>query len=87
MVIVLLAPFGPTFAALLLTGLLEGRAGLRDLWRRLLLWRVGAGYYAFVLCWLVVAKIAGAAAFSWTGGGTYEMPNLPSGAPCRCASS
>jgi hypothetical protein len=75
-VIVLLAPFGPTLAALLLTGLLDGRAGLRDQWRRLLLWRVGAGYYVFVLCWLVMAKVAGAAASSLTGGGPHEMPNL-----------
>ena len=75
-VIVLLAPFGPTFSALLMTGLLEGRAGLRDLWRRLRLWRVSVGYYAFVLCWLALAKLAGAAIVALAGSGIYEMPNL-----------
>jgi membrane protease YdiL (CAAX protease family) len=76
LLVVLLAPFGPTLSALLMTSLLEGRAGLRDLWRRLRLWRVGARWYAFVLCWLVLAKLAGSWVVSFGGGGTYEMPNL-----------
>jgi membrane protease YdiL (CAAX protease family) len=59
-----------------MTGLLEGRAGLRDLWRRLRLWRVSVGYYAFVLCWLALAKLAGAAIVALAGSGIYEMPNL-----------
>lgn len=40
---------GPTVAGLLLTGLLDGRAGVRELLSRLLRWRVGAGWYAFAL--------------------------------------
>lgn len=76
MIVVLLAPFGPTISALLMTALLDGRPGLRDLWRRLCLYRVGAGYYVFVLCWLVVAKLAGASVFALAGGGSYAMPNL-----------
>jgi uncharacterized protein len=38
---------GPTIAGLLLTGLLDGRPGLRQLLARLLKWRVGVGWYAF----------------------------------------
>jgi membrane protease YdiL (CAAX protease family) len=40
---------GPSLAGILLTGLLYGRAGLRDLLSRLLRWRVGARWYAVAL--------------------------------------
>lgn len=42
-----LGSFGPTVAALLLTGLVEGRAGLRRLLRPLFIWRVHWGWYLF----------------------------------------
>jgi uncharacterized protein len=40
---------GPTIAGILMTGLLYGKPGLRQLLARLLKWRVGAGWYAFAL--------------------------------------
>jgi membrane protease YdiL (CAAX protease family) len=40
---------GPSFAGLLLTGLVYGRAGFRELRSRLLKWRVSAGWYAVTL--------------------------------------
>ena len=40
---------GPSLAGLLLTGLVHGRAGFRDLRSRLLRWRVGARWYAVAL--------------------------------------
>lgn len=40
---------GPSVAGLLLTGLIHGRAGLRELLSRLLRWRVGARWYAVAL--------------------------------------
>ncbi len=40
---------GPAIAGLLMTGLLYGRPGLRELLSRLLHWRVSAGWYAFAL--------------------------------------
>jgi len=43
----LLAMFaGPSIAGILLTGLVSGRAGFRELLSRLLRWRVGARWYA-----------------------------------------
>ena len=48
--IVFLAYFlGPSVASILLTGLVYGRAGLRELLSRLLRWRVGARWYAVAL--------------------------------------
>jgi membrane protease YdiL (CAAX protease family) len=40
---------GPSVAGILLTGLVYGRAGLRELLSRLLRWRVGARWYAVAL--------------------------------------
>jgi membrane protease YdiL (CAAX protease family) len=40
---------GPSVAGLLLTGVVSGRAGLRELLSRLLRWRVGARWYAVAL--------------------------------------
>ena len=40
---------GPSVAGILLTGLLYGRAGFRELRSRLLEWRVGARWYAVAL--------------------------------------
>src|SRR5215213_7636726 len=40
---------GPSVAGILMTGLLHGRAGLRDLLTRLTRWRVGARWYAMAL--------------------------------------
>jgi membrane protease YdiL (CAAX protease family) len=48
-VVVLPYFLGPSFASLLLTGLVHGRAGFRELLSRLLTWRVGAAWYAVAL--------------------------------------
>jgi hypothetical protein len=40
---------GPSISGLFMTGLVHGRAGLRDLLARLLRWRVGARWYAVAL--------------------------------------
>ena len=40
---------GPTLSAFVMTGVTEGRGGVRRLLRRIVLWRVGFGWYLFVL--------------------------------------
>jgi membrane protease YdiL (CAAX protease family) len=40
---------GPSIAGILMTGLVSGRAGLRELLSRMLRWRVGARWYAAAL--------------------------------------
>ena len=40
---------GPTLAAFIMTGATEGRAGIRRLMHRYVLWRVGLGWYLVVL--------------------------------------
>jgi membrane protease YdiL (CAAX protease family) len=50
---------GPSGAGILLTGLLDGRAGFRELYSRLIRWQVGARWYAVALLTvpLVIASI------------------------------
>jgi membrane protease YdiL (CAAX protease family) len=48
-VVILALLAGPSVAGILLTGLVYGRAGLRELFSRLLRWRVGARWYAVAL--------------------------------------
>jgi CAAX protease family protein len=58
---------GPSFAGILLTGLVYGRAGLRELRSRLLKWRVGARWYAAALLIapaLMTALLLGLSLFS-----------------------
>src|SRR5215213_9105678 len=53
---------GPSVAGVLLTGLVHGRAGLRELLSRLLRWRVGARWYAVAL--LTAPLLAAAVLFA-----------------------
>jgi len=53
-----LGTFGPTVAGLLLTGVVQGRRGLRALWRRLLIWRVSVFWYLFSFLSTAVAALA-----------------------------
>lgn len=48
LLIQLVGAWGPTFSALLLTGLISGRAGQRALLGRIVRWRVGVQWYFFV---------------------------------------
>lgn len=49
--------WGPCVAAFLVTLVIEGRAGVLDLLRRMLRWRVGARWYAVALSPLVFAAL------------------------------
>jgi membrane protease YdiL (CAAX protease family) len=57
---------GPTISGLLLTGLVSGRAGYRELLSRLLRWRVGARWYAVALLIAPLLAWALLAVFSLT---------------------
>jgi CAAX protease family protein len=58
---------GPSLAGILLTGIVHGKAGLRELRSRLLKWRVGARWYAAALLIapaLMTALVLGLSRFS-----------------------
>ena len=57
---------GPSVAGILLTGLIDGRAGLREFRSRLLKWRVGARWYAAALLAAPLLMTATLLALSFT---------------------
>ena len=57
---------GPSVSGILMTGLLDGRAGLRELRSRLLRWRVGVRWYAVALLTGPLATILTLVALSLT---------------------
>jgi membrane protease YdiL (CAAX protease family) len=50
---------GPTLAGLIMTGVTEGREGVRRLLRRIALWRVGLRWYLFALIGIPVVMALG----------------------------
>ena len=60
--LVLLGTFAPGIVALCLTGWTHGESGIRDLLRRLLLWKVQARWYVFAISYVIVIKLAVATA-------------------------
>jgi membrane protease YdiL (CAAX protease family) len=65
---------GPSVASLLVTGLVDGRAGLRELLSRLLRWRVGARWYAVAL--LTAPLVYVAMSFALSLSSRAFLPNI-----------
>ena len=57
---------GPLPAALIVTSVLDGREGRRQLWRRVFQWRVGLGWYLLVLVAYPAVFLAGLSVYSGT---------------------
>ena len=70
--------WAPTISAILLTGIIGGKAGIRKLLRRGLHWRVGIRWYAVVLFGIALIGVA-ALALHVSLGGTVPQPTLPAG--------
>src|SRR5215212_11883384 len=73
---------GPTVSALIMTGVTEGRVGIRRLLRRIVLWRVGLRWYLIALVGVPVVMAlgtlivpGGVASFQFLGPG-YVLTNL-----------
>jgi membrane protease YdiL (CAAX protease family) len=73
----LLGAFGPSLAAIILTGVFQGKAGLRSLIGRLFVWRVGIQWYVFVLLWPAVLSLMTSAINFLLGGPAPDFANPP----------
>jgi membrane protease YdiL (CAAX protease family) len=74
LVLLLLMAYGPTWAALLVTGALEGRAGVRALLSRLLIWRVGWPWYLVALFLNAILILAALGLYRALGGAVPPGP-------------
>jgi uncharacterized protein len=74
--VLLLIPmgYGPTFAALIVTGAISGKAGIRMLLRRLLIWRVGLSWYAIAMFGSIILSAIAVVVYA---GLTGTPPVLP----------
>jgi membrane protease YdiL (CAAX protease family) len=69
-----LGSFGPAMSALMVTGLSEGRDGLRGLLSRLFLWRVGLKWYLVSLLLIPVVGLTIAILYVQLNGLASELP-------------
>ena len=73
----LLGAFGPSLTAIILTSASDGLPGLRQLLGRLLLWRVGIQWYAFVLFFPAAISLATMALYVSFGGLAPDFADPP----------
>jgi uncharacterized protein len=72
----LTAPVAPAVVGVLLTGIVAGLAGYRDLVARLLRWRVGVRWYALALLTAPLLTVTAAVLFALALGSTEFLPAI-----------
>jgi len=74
--------YGPCLAALIVTAVTVGKDGLRRIRRRLLLWRVGWGWYAFIVLYPIALHLV-VVSLHWLLGGPaprfFQAEGVPQG--------
>jgi len=75
-VLTLLGAYGPSLAALIAAGATSGKAGIRTLLRRLLVWRVGIGWYAVALFLPAVLFFLPLKLYAFLGGTPPALPSF-----------
>jgi membrane protease YdiL (CAAX protease family) len=73
----LFGAFGPSLAAIILTITIDGAPGLRRLLWRLLWWRAGIKWYAFVLVFPAAISLASSALYISFGGAAPDFADPP----------
>lgn len=68
--------YGPTLVALVITGVSSGRAGLRNLLGRLLIWRVGWQWYAIALFLPGIVGLGATVLYAAWSGATVLLPSF-----------
>jgi len=68
MILMLLGTYSPTVAAVMMTRILEGKQGVKKLWAKFLVWRVGFRWYLFAFLIAPIAILAAMAIYSLQGG-------------------
>lgn len=68
-----------TLAGVILTAIVAGKAGLRDLFGRLLIWRVGIGWWGFALFSLLGVVILGIVVNALFGLVSLDLSRIPQG--------
>ena len=72
----LLAALSSSIAGILITAVEDGKAGLKLMWHRLIIWRVKIGYWLFVLIFLLLAFMLGSAINPLFNGDPIDFNNM-----------
>ena len=70
----LVAAFSASLAGVILTAIASGKAGLREMFRRLLIWRAGVGWWAFAVFALGLMYLGGILLAAIFTGSALEIP-------------
>lgn len=71
-----IAMFGPSLAGIILTAIAGGKTSLRKLFRRLLIWRIGIRWWAFVLLFLAPATLGARYLYYFFGGPAVDLSGI-----------
>jgi len=74
-----LAALSASLAGIALTALVAGKTGLRDLFGRLRIWRVGTGWWAFAIFSVLVVVVVSMLANALFGLGSFEPGRIVNG--------
>jgi membrane protease YdiL (CAAX protease family) len=74
--LILLAATAASISGIIITGIADGREGLKLLFGRLLIWRVGVGYWLFAVLFLPIAVLLGLLLNPLFGGDTLDFSNM-----------
>jgi hypothetical protein len=69
----LLAAFGASLAGIILTAIVSGKEGLKKMFRRLFIWRVGVGWWAFAILALGIMYLVGLLLSTAVTGSPFEL--------------
>ena len=72
----LLAALSSSIAGIIMTAAEDGKAGLKLLWHRLLIWRAKIGYWLFALFFLIPAFLLGSVANSLFNGDSIDFNDM-----------
>jgi membrane protease YdiL (CAAX protease family) len=72
----MLSVLSVTIAAIIMTAVEDGKAGLKLLWRRLIIWQVKIGYWLFALFFLVPAIMLGSVINPLFNGDSIDFNNI-----------
>lgn len=69
----LIAAYSASLAGVILTAIVSGKAGLREMFHRLLIWRAGIGWWAFALVAFALMYLGGLVLASLFSGSTLNL--------------
>ncbi len=72
-IVFLIAAYSASLSGIILTAIVSGKTGLKEMFKRLLIWRVGIGWWGFALFGLLIMFLVGTVANALFSGSTLVM--------------